>query len=83
MGAIGDDDRGRGSGSAYIFTRANNGAWSQTAKLTASDGAEGDSFGGSVSISGDTVIVGARYDDDHYNEAAQRISLLVRQITLG
>jgi hypothetical protein len=35
------------------------------AKLTASDGAEGDNFGLSVSVSDDTVVVGARYDDDH------------------
>ena len=31
----------------------------QTAKLTASDGAADDSFGSSVSISGNTVVVGA------------------------
>ena len=31
----------------------------QTAKLTASDGAADDDFGGSVSISGNTVVVGA------------------------
>ena len=33
----------------------------QTAKLTASDGAAGDYFGYSVAISGDTVVVGAFY----------------------
>ena len=37
----------------------------QTAKLTASDGAEGDYFGISVSISGNTVVVGANGDDDN------------------
>ena len=31
----------------------------QTAKLTASDGAASDCFGSSVAISGDTVVVGA------------------------
>ena len=31
----------------------------QTAKLTASDGAADDAFGDSVSISGNTVVVGA------------------------
>ena len=35
----------------------------QEAKLIASDGAEGDSFGYSVSISGDTIVVGAIGDD--------------------
>ena len=35
----------------------------ETKKLTASDGAANDRFGRSVSISGDTVIVGAHLDD--------------------
>lgn len=35
-----------------------------TAKLVASDGALGDNFGYSVAIDGDTIVVGARYDDD-------------------
>ncbi len=35
----------------------------EIAKLTASDGAAGDNFGQSVSINGDTVVVGARFDD--------------------
>ena len=41
----------------------------QQAKLTAADGAQSDLFGGSVSISGDTAIVGAQYDDDKGNNA--------------
>ena len=49
-------------GSAYVFVEP-AGGWSTTssytAKLTASDGAAGDSFGISVAISGDTVVVGA------------------------
>ncbi len=36
----------------------------QEAKLTASDGVAGDGFGGSVSLSGDTAIVGATGDED-------------------
>jgi hypothetical protein len=48
-------------GAAYVFDRNNGGAnnWGQVQKLTASDGAVGDGFGGSVSISEDTVMVGA------------------------
>ena len=48
-------------GAAYVFTEPGSG-WAnmtQTAKLTASDGAAGDYFGSSVSISGNTVVVGA------------------------
>jgi hypothetical protein len=67
VGAYGDDDNGSSSGSAYIFTPndvdPNN--WDQVAKLTASDAAAGDRFGGSVSISGDYAVVGAHYDDDN------------------
>jgi len=51
-----------GAGSAYIFKRS-SGGWLQEAKLTASDGATFDDFGGSVSISGDYVVVGAYADD--------------------
>jgi len=63
VGAEGDDDNGEDSGSAYIFKR-NVGSWTQIAKLTASDGQADDWFGGSVSISGNYVIVGAEYGDD-------------------
>ena len=45
-------------GAAYVFTRSGT-AWSQQAKLTASDGASRDSFGGSVTISASTALVGA------------------------
>ena len=34
-------------------------AWSQQAKLTASDAAANDQFGSSVAISGSTAVVGA------------------------
>jgi len=36
--------------------------WGEQARLTASDGAEGDKFGASVAIWGDTAVVGAPYD---------------------
>jgi hypothetical protein len=48
-------------GAAYVFVAPGSG-WAnatQTAKLTASDGAAFDNFGLSVGISGDTVVVGA------------------------
>ena len=66
VGSHGDDDAGSSSGSAYIFARDIGGAnnWGQVKKLTASDAAETDSFGHSVSISGDFAVVGARLNDD-------------------
>ena len=63
VGAFRDDDNGSNSGSAYVLARSGS-TWSQQAKLTASDGAAGDAFGFSVSISGDTAVVGASGDDD-------------------
>ena len=67
VGAIGDGDNGAESGSAYIFTRNQGGVdnWGQTAKITAAGGAEYDSFGDAVAVSGDTVVVGARGNDDN------------------
>ncbi|MHC4647274.1 MAG: FG-GAP repeat protein [Planctomycetota bacterium] len=64
VGAYNDDDNGSYSGSAYIFKRSGTN-WNEQAKLLASDGAIGDAFGGSVSISGDHAIVGAKRDDDN------------------
>jgi FG-GAP repeat len=52
---------GHQQGAAYVFVKPPSG-WAnmtQTAKLTASDGAFGDWFGVSVAISGDTVLIGA------------------------
>ena len=53
------------AGSAYVFYRNQGGpdAWGQVSKLTASDAAADDQFGISVSISGDTIVVGSCWDD--------------------
>ena len=58
VGAIGDQDNGFLSGSAYVF-HYDGTAWVEEAKLTASDGVAGDQFGFSVALEGDTVVVGA------------------------
>lgn len=49
-------------GSAYVFVRSSAG-WNQQAQLTANDGAANDLFGNSVAIGGNTVVVGACFDD--------------------
>jgi hypothetical protein len=61
VGAMSDDS---GRGSAYVFKRSGT-SWSQEAKLTASDGAAGDLFGHSVSITGEYVVIGATQDDSY------------------
>ena len=57
ISAPGDADEGEYTGSAYIFTRT-NGLWTQQAKLLSPFPAEGDGFGTSVSIAGNTAFVG-------------------------
>ena len=47
-----------GQGALYVFTES-NGNWTQTQKLTASDGAANESFGESVALEGSTALVGA------------------------
>lgn len=68
IGAKGDNHAGNYTGSAYVFTQT-MGTWGQQAKLIASDAAEGDNFGYSVSVSGDTAVIGATEDDDGGNES--------------
>jgi hypothetical protein len=71
IGAPFDDDAGPASGSAYVFQREVGGGdgWGQVKKLTADDAAEGDRFGYTVAISGNTVVVGAPADDDAGSES--------------
>ena len=57
-----DGAAGADQGSAYVFVRS-GGVWSQQQKLEASDAAAFDLFGDSVAISGETVVVGAIFDD--------------------
>ena len=52
------------SGAAYVFVRS-NGAWTQQAYLKASNAEAGDQFGYSVAISGDSVVVGAWFEDSN------------------
>ena len=50
------------SGAAYLFNRT-DGEWNQTAYLKASNTNASDVFGVTVSFSGDTVVVGAYFED--------------------
>ena len=63
VGAPWNEDRARGFGvgSAYVFTRSGSdpGVWTESAKLTVSDVVYATWFGWSVSVSGDTALVGA------------------------
>jgi hypothetical protein len=61
------DDSTSKSGAAYVFTLS-DGIWSQQAYLKASNAEAGDEFGYSVSISGDTLVVGAHHEDSSAND---------------
>ena len=63
IGAFLDDNNGDNSGSAYVFERDGTGVWIEQLKLLASDAAADDFFGWSVSVSGDTAMIGAFRDD--------------------
>jgi hypothetical protein len=64
IGAFLSDDSGTtGNGAAYAFTRI-GGIWTEQAKLLASDKADGDEFGSSVALDGDTAVIGASRSDD-------------------
>ncbi|MGO9109494.1 MAG: G1 family glutamic endopeptidase [Thermoguttaceae bacterium] len=58
VGASGATVGGIKQGAAYVFTESGS-TWTQAAELTPSDGTAGEGFGGSDSISGTTMVVGA------------------------
>ena len=62
IGADTDDLTGTREGSAYAFKRSGD-TWVEVGKLTASDGEDGDLFGGSVAIDGAYAVIGADLDD--------------------
>jgi hypothetical protein len=70
IGVPQDDDNGEDSGSAYVF-RFDGSSWIQEQKILPADGAAGDEFGISVALEGNTVVIGARFDDDNgYNSGS-------------
>ena len=76
VGAWGEDSNATGvnanqsdntateSGAAYVFVR-NGGVWSQQAYLKASNTGAADRFGRAVAVAGDTVVVGAAFEDSN------------------
>jgi len=61
VGAYGDDDNGSTSGSVYVYNLDGTGE----TKIIGSDTAAGDSFGNSVAIGNNKLVVGSPYDDDN------------------
>jgi surface protein len=76
IGASGDDDKGSDSGKVYVFTRAYSAdgtlmTWTEQAKLYANDPASSDYFGISVSLYGNTALIGASGDDDKGSDSGK------------
>ena len=57
-------EAGSTDGALYIYEPVGTGGWSET-KIESSDLAGNDQFGYSVAMSGDRIVVGARWDDDN------------------
>ncbi|MFT5442446.1 MAG: hypothetical protein ACI8W3_001488 [Myxococcota bacterium] len=63
VGAPRDDDADTNTGSVYVFRRTAM-VWTQEAKLNHGDPETSDYFGGSVSIDGDAIVIGAPGNDN-------------------
>ncbi len=57
------DNSATDAGAAYVFVRDDSGRWIQRAYLKSSNVDAGDEFGSSVTVAGDTLIVGAWSED--------------------
>lgn len=75
----GDVATNTNQGAAYIFTRSSS-TWNQQALLTAADGAAGDRFGISATLSddGNTAMIGAYVDDIATNTDQGSVYIFVR-----
>jgi hypothetical protein len=58
------DNSATNAGAAYVFVRS-GATWSQHAYLKASSADAGDEFGSGVAVSGDTMVMGAPYEDSN------------------
>jgi hypothetical protein len=63
VGAYADDHDQADIGSVYIFKRSGT-TWSQTQKLTPTDGEKGDYFGFDIAISNNDAVISSEKDND-------------------
>ena len=61
---LGDSAFDFGKGAAYVFAKSGI-LWTERQKLLPNDGTAGQDFGKSISMDGDTVLVGSRREDDN------------------
>jgi hypothetical protein len=80
IGAFADDGAtGDATGSAYVFTKAND-TWTNQQKLTVEDGDAGDLFGAAVALDGPgtTALIGADSDDDPHGNLSGRVHVFMK-----
>ena len=70
-----DDGASGDSGAAYVFTRSGN-TWSQQAYLKAPNTGITDQFGKAVSVSGETIVVGAWNEDSNQTTITNCMSVM-------
>jgi len=68
VGSPYEDSNGTNSGGAYVFKLSGK-EWIEQAKLLGTDTVENNNFGMSVALFGDTIVVGAPFND-HTKDAA-------------
>ena len=86
VGAVGDDDNGAQSGSAYVFRYdSKSDTWVEEQKLLPSDQGGADQFGRAVSLDGDTAVIGAWSWSSYPGGAFHRpgLRLPIRRLNLG
>lgn len=64
-----DNENGTAAGSVFVFSRV-DGEWNRETRLTADDGNEGAAFGWSISMSGETAVIGAWRDHNANGQQA-------------
>jgi len=65
IGARLADDPGTGSGAAYVFERSPaDGSWEEITKISSPTGSAWDLFGRSLSLHGNSVLIGSPGDDE-------------------
>lgn len=76
-GATGDDTAAANAGAAYVFTRSGT-VWTLQQRLLAGDSASGDRLGTAVAADGNTVLVGAGFDNTPAGSQAGSAYVFVR-----
>ena len=71
IGASGDNTPETAAGAVYVFAEIGGGTYALQQKLTISNGTNGDIFGCSVAMEGNTLVAGAREDAPFAGQTAR------------